>query len=373
MKKHPNYHLFLAICGLILFGILFLSTLSANESLKIFGNTNYYLFHQLAAIGIGLAFGLIAYKTPVPVLKKLAPFFLLVNLVLIVLIFLPFFGVKFWGAKRWINLGFTTLQPSEFLKLTCILYLSAWLSSRVSESHTKGWISGMKKSYYNLAYVLFPFIVVLGIVVLCMYFQRDITTLGIMILTLLIIYFCAKTPLWHTILLVSGAALSLAVFIGLEPYRLSRLLTFLNPDQDPMGMGYQVKQSLIAVGSGGIFGKGWGMSSQKFGFLPQAMSDSIFAVLGEETGIIGAFIVLSLFLVFLWLAISVARNSSDRFAKLTAIGIGSWITIQAFVNIGSSIGLLPLGGVPLPFFSYGGSHVMSEIIAMGILLNISKS
>jgi len=151
-----------------------------------------------------------------------------------------------------------------------------------------------------------------------------------------------------------------------------RFLVFLHPEADPLGVGFQLKQSLLAVGSGGIFGKGLGMSTQKFGYLPQAMSDSMFAILGEETGIIGCTILLLLFLAFCWQAIKIANNSSDKFGKLIAIGITVWFMTQAFMNIASAIGIFPLSGIPLPFFSYGGSHIISELIAVGLLLNISK-
>jgi len=158
-----------------------------------------------------------------------------------------------------------------------------------------------------------------------------------------------------------------------EPYRIQRLLIFLHPETDPLGIGFHLRQSLIAIGSGGIFGKGLGMSTQKFGFLPEAMSDSVFAVLGEETGIIGCSILILLFLLFLFLGFKIAKSSTDKFSKLTAVGITVWIVSQAFINITSTLGLFPISGIPLPFFSYGGSHIISEMIAIGLLLNISKN
>lgn len=157
------------------------------------------------------------------------------------------------------------------------------------------------------------------------------------------------------------------------PYRFNRLLVFLHPETDPMGIGFQIKQALIAVGSGGILGLGLGMSRQKFGFLPQPIGDAIFAVFTEETGFIGALILISLFLVFAWRGLKIVKNSADKFSGLLALGITSWIIIQAFVNIGSMIGILPLSGIPLPFISYGGSHILAEMIAIGLLLNISKN
>jgi len=161
--------------------------------------------------------------------------------------------------------------------------------------------------------------------------------------------------------------------IKLAPYRAARLLVFLKPETDPMGMGYQIKQALIAIGSGGIFGLGLGTSGQRLGFLPQSMADSIFAIMAEETGFVGGLILIALFLVFLWRGFKIGKSSQNKFSQLLAVGISSWIVIQAFINIGSMVGILPLTGIPLPFISYGGSALVSELIGVGILLNISKN
>ena len=169
--------------------------------------------------------------------------------------------------------------------------------------------------------------------------------------------------------LVAG---SLIALIKIAPYRAERMLVFFQPGIDPLGIGFQAKQALIAVGSGGIAGVGLGMGIQKFGFLPQPISDSIFAIFAEETGFIGALALIFLFLMFLWRGFRIAKKTQNKFFQLTAIGITSWIIVQAFVNIGSMIGLLPITGIPLPFISYGGSHLIAELVGIGILLNISK-
>ena len=166
---------------------------------------------------------------------------------------------------------------------------------------------------------------------------------------------------------------SALLLIKIEPYRVQRFLVFLHPEADPLGIGFQLKQSLLAVGSGGWFGKGLGMSTAKFGFLPQSMSDSIFAIVGEELGLIGCTILILLFVFFFWQCIKIAKNSHDKFGKLTAIGITTWILLQSFMNIASTLGIFPLAGIPLPFFSYGGSHIIAELMAVGLLLNISKT
>jgi len=354
-------------------GLLFLSTLSAPASLKTFGNPNYYFFRQTISIVIGLVAFLIFLKLPLRWIKKLAPILLILNILILIMVFLPIIGTEFWGAKRWISIGGKTIQPSEFLKITSILYVSSLVSNKLSTTLKKGNITLSRRNNNNFKEVFLPFFILLGIITTILIFQKDLSTLGVITITLLTIYFLAKTPLWHTflflVIIISGTIL----LIFFEPYRVRRFLVFLNPEIDPLGIGFQLRQSLIATGSGGIFGNGLGMSTQKFGFLPQAMSDSVFAIIGEELGFIGSFVLISLFIYFVWLGFKIANKSNDNFSKLTAIGISIWITFQAFINIMSSIGMFPLSGIPLPFLTYGGSHIIAELAACGILLNISKN
>lgn len=373
MKKHLNYYLLFLVIILVVFGILFLSTLSAPASMRNFGNTNYYLMHQLYLLLAGIILAIIAYMCPLKYFKKFAPYFFFFNILLLMIIFIPLIGAKFGGARRWIDIGIVIFQPSEFLKITAILYLSAWFSNRLVEKRKRGWISTVKKGYHNIRSVLVPFIIFLAIISVILIFQPHISALVIISLTLVLVYFFAGMPLWHTLFIISGGAGVLFLLIKLAPYRLDRWLIFLHPETDPLGKGFQMKQSLIAIGSGGLFGKGWGTSIQKFGFLPQSMSDSIFAILGEETGIVGCSVLVFLFLSFLWFGIKIAKSSNNKFSQLTALGITFWITIQAFFNIAANLGIAPMTGIPLPFFSYGGSHLVTELIGVGILLNISKN
>lgn len=374
MKKRFNYPLFFLVSSLVIIGTLFLATLSTLSSLRQFNTTNYYLIHQLIyGLLPGVIFGFIAYKFPLHYLKKIAPILLFLNFIALLLVFVPFIGSKFWGAQRWISIGRITFQPSEFLKISSILYLSAWITSKLSDGRQKDWISMAKKSYSNVIQLFLPFIIFLGVISIILYLQPDISTLGITGLTLIFIYFSSGTPLWHTLLIIAVGASGLTYLIMTEPYRFDRWLIFLHPGSDPLGKGLQLSQSLMAIGSGGFFGKGLGMSVQKFGFLPQAMSDSIFAIFAEETGIFGCIILIALFFLFLWFGFKVAKHSNDKFSKFAAVGITFWITFQAFVNISSVAGLFPLSGIPLPFFSYGGSHLINELIGVGLLLNISKN
>ncbi len=373
MKKHLNYSLLIVSAILLTSGLLFLAMLSAIASLNTFGNTNYYIFRQIIAAFIGLIAGLIAFKFPLSWLKKISLPLLIVNMILLVIVFLPILGTKYWGAHRWISLGPITLQPSEFLKISAILYLSAFLSNKFSEHSKRGFISSAKNGYHNFIRVFLPFVFLLLAIATLLFFQKDLSTLGIISVTLIAIYFTAGTPLWNTILLFASGISGALLLIKIEPYRVQRFLVFLYPETDPLGIGFQMKQSLLAIGSGGIFGKGLGMSTQKFGFLPSSMADSVFAILGEELGIVGGVALILLFVFFFWQCIKIAKHSTDKFGKLVAIGICTWILLQSFMNIASAIGIFPLAGIPLPFFSYGGSHLVAEIIAIGLLLNISKN
>jgi len=372
MKHQINYYFLGLAVFLLAFGLLFLANLSAPASLQAFGNTNYYLFHQLVAFGIGLVLATATFKLPLTLIKKWAPILFFLNLALLAAVFLPAVGIKLWGASRWLGIGSATFQPSEFLKITSVLYLASWLSVRVSEKSRKSLVVRAKENHGDFIRTFIPYIVMLGAVMAMLFFQRDLGTMGIITAALMSAYFAIGTPLWHTLLAVGIEVIGGLVLIVTEPYRLQRFLTLLHPETDPLGGGFQLKQSILAIGSGGIFGEGWGMSTQKFGFLPQAMSDSVFAIIGEELGIVGCIIVITLFLAFFWQGIKIALQSSERFSKITSVGLMTWMIVQAFMNIASSVGLFPLTGIPLPFFSYGGSHLMSEMMAIGLLLNISK-
>ncbi len=365
-KEHPDYVLFSVVVILIILGILILFSVSASISQEKFGITYYFLEHQLLfglIPGIILAF--LIFKIRLDFIKKWTPILLLINLILMLLVFFPKIGVESGGATRWLNLGKLTLQPSEFLKITFIIYLAAWLSSRSDKLKLKN-----ARKIFNQTFI--AFFILISIITLLLIFQPNASTLGIIVLTGTLMYFLSNTPLWQIAVMVLLGGISLVSLIKIAPYRAARLLILLNPEMDPMGKGYQLNQALIAIGSGGIFGLGLGMSQQKFGFLPQTFSDSIFAIFSEETGFIGGLILILLFLGFFWRGFKVGLNCRDRFSQILAFGITLYIVIQAFFNIGSMLGILPVTGIPLPFIGYGGSHLIAELIGVGILLNISK-
>ena len=332
-------------------------SISADASKEKFGITYWFVRHQiLFGIIPGLIAGFLAFKTKISDLKKLAPLIFVINLILVFLVFLKPIGVLSGGARRWIKIGSLSFQPSEFLKISLFLYLAAWLENK------------RKKQLQKLVF----FIALLIPVFIALILQPDISTLALLALISFILYFLSDTPIIHT-LIVGAAAISIIFFlISSAPYRMERFLVFLKPHLDPMGIGYQIKQAQIAIGSGGIFGKGLGMSGQKFGLLPHSKSDSIFAIFCEETGFLGALILIIFFLIFLIRSLKIAKQSKDKFYKLLSCAISLQIILQAFLNIGSMIGIMPLTGIPLPFISYGGTHIITELIGVGILLNISK-
>ncbi len=361
MKGKPDHILLASVIMLILLGVVILTSVSAALSLEKFNSSTFYLFHHIVyGLLPGILLGFLAFKMPLNLIKKWAPLLLLFNLMLLILVFMPKIGLTLGGARSWINLGFASFQPSEFLKLTFVLYLASWLAIRT------------EKSRQNFSKTLVAFLAAIGLIGLLLILQPDIGTLGIIVMTGVVMYFLAGTPLRHSFLMVLGIGAALAALIKIAPYRLARISVFFNPDIDPMGIGYQVKQALIAVGSGGILGRGLGMSVQRYGFLPQPMADSIFACYAEEWGLIGALVLIALLMVFIWRGFTIAKNTTNKFFQLTALGLTGWLALQAFINIGSMVGILPLTGIPLPFISYGGSALITSLVGVGILLNISK-
>jgi cell division protein FtsW len=345
----------LSVAGAILiFGIVMLASVSAKISQEKLGSTYYFLNHQLLyGVLPGLILGFLAFRLNLKKIKKWAPYVFLANIALMLLVLIPQISFSAGGASRWLAIGPFTAQPSEFLKLSIILYLASWLPSKKTGK------------------TFFPFLAILLLVGILFYLQPDIGTYLVIAATCGIMYFLANTPLAHTFFLISLGISGFVIFMK-ESYRQNRINVFLNPQTDPMGIGYQIKQALIAVGSGGIFGLGLGMSRQKYGFLPEAMSDSIFAVLCEEVGFIGAAILIAFFITFFWRGFKLGRISQDPFSKLAAFGITFWILLQTLINISSMTGILPLTGIPLPFFSNGGSAMIANLTALGVLLNISK-
>jgi len=346
---------------LVIFGLVMLSSAGVVEGQNKFGSPYYYLMHQflygaLPGAVIFLLFSRINYKF----WKKIALPLLILVIALLVLVFVPGIGYSVKGAQRWVGFKFLSFQPSEFLKLALIIYLAAWFGRYEGRINT-----GLRS--------IAPFFLVFGFAGLLLLLQPDMGTLVLITLIALSMYFFAGAKFSHFIVLILVLAILLGTFSVLEPYRFDRLKAFFNPTADKQGAAYHINQALLGIGSGGIFGLGFGQSQQKlFNYLPEPVGDSIFAIIVEELGFVGAIVLLALFLMLALVLINVAGNVHNQFGKLLALGVMTWIIGQAIVNISAISGLIPLTGIPLPFISFGSSSLVTMLAGLGIVANISR-
>ncbi len=278
---------------------------------------------------------------------------LLFGLMLLTLVFIPGIGVHLLGASRWIDTGFFLFQPSEFIKLALAIYLASWLSRK-----EKGRLGA--------------FLIILGLIMILVILQPDMGTAVVILAEAFIVYFLSGGRLLYFAGIIPVALVIGFIAIKTSPYRLKRLESFLNINQSIESSSYHVKQILIALGSGGIFGVGFSNSLQKYAYLPETTTDSIFAIIAEEIGFVGATLIIIVFMILVWRGFLIAIKARDNFGKLLAGGIISFLAIQIIINLSAQTVLLPLTGIPLPFISYGGSALIVDLCAVGILLNISK-
>lgn len=354
-------YLLFSVLFLVAFGLLMITSASASYALVRFDDQYIFLRRQFI---FGVIPGLLALffllKIDYHIWKRWSVVAFLLALILLGLVFIPGLGTSAYGATRWLDLGPISFQPSEFAKLAIILYLAAWLSSR-----------GQKK-IGSVFEGLLPFLFILGCIGFFIYKQPDLGTFLLILGISFIVFFSAGGQLKHIFGL--GVFTSIAVFFMIRSasYRWDRVMVFLNPELDPQGKGYQISQALIAIGSGGLLGVGLGQSRQKFNYLPEPVGDSIFAIIGEELGFIGAAATVLIFFFIVWRGFRIASRAPDEFGRLLAVGIVSWIGLQAILNIGAITGIMPLTGMPLPFISYGGTSLAFSLAAIGLLLSISK-
>lgn len=355
-----DHILLITVVTLLGIGLLMIASAGVLYGRTRFDDAYYFLKQQLFGLSVGIVLLFLFSSIDYRIWRRFVVPIFIVALVLLILIFVPGFGTSVYGASRWISFGPISFQPSEVMKLAMILYLSAWLSGK-GKKRTADFIEGFV-----------PFIAILSLVGFLIIKQPDTGTLGLIFLTSLSIFFASGANIRHIVSLFFAGLFALFVLIKIAPYRMQRFLVFMNPEHDPQGFGYQMTQALLAIGSGGFFGLGFGQSRQKFNYLPEPVTDSIFAVLGEEAGFFGALIVVFLFLLFAWRGLRVASSAPDMFGKLLAVGIVSWIVFQALINMCAISGIIPLTGIPLPFISYGGTSLSVLLASIGILLNISK-
>ncbi len=354
-----DYTLLLVIFTLVVLGVLAVSSASVVISFDRFGHNFYYLRTQLIATVLGLIAMSITTAIDYRYWRKMAYPLMLVTVGLLVAVLIPGIGRELGGARAWIYLGPINFQPAEIVKLTFLLYFAAWLE-RQGE--------GVRQLHGGFI----PFLTMMGVIAFLVMMQPDLGTLTI-IVTIAVAMFFAAGASWFQIGAISAGAVGFfLLLIKVAPYRLQRLLTFLEPTKDCLGAGYQICQSMLGIGTGGWWGLGFGQSKQKFLYLPQAHTDSIFVIIAEELGFIRTFLFLCLFGLIGYRGYKIAEQAPDMFGRLVATGITTWFIFQTFVNIGAALSIMPLTGVTLPFVSYGGSSMILTLAAAGILLNISK-
>lgn len=359
-RRDFDLWIFVTILLLLALGVCMVYSASSYYSSRKYGNQEYYLFRQLIWAAVGIVAMLVVSRMDYRRISQFSPVMMLASIILLALVRVPGIGSRVNGSWRWFDFGFASFQPSEMAKLSIILFFSFSLSKKddILQHFWKG---------------LVPYLLVVGVVDGLLIIEPHFSGTILVTSVAVIILFAAGAKLWHFALLSFPAVPLLIYFIQDEEYRLERFMTFLNPFEDPTDAGYQIVNSLYAIGSGGIFGKGIGQSVQKNLYIPEPHNDFIFSILAEELGFLGAVTVLLLFLVLIWRGIRIAMHAPDTMGSLIAVGITSLIAVQVIINVAVVTSSMPVTGMPLPFFSYGGSSLAFLMVGIGILLNISRS
>lgn len=358
-KSHPDYRLLAAFTILFLFGLIMLASASAVVGFERFGDSYYFLKRQLGAAVIGIVLFIVFYRLDYRRWQRLAVPLLLATFILLLMVFVRDIGQSYGTfARRWVRLGPITLQPSELAKLSIIIYLAAWFSNR-------------SKRLGDFKFTFLPFAFILAIIVGLVIWQPDIGTAFIISLIAGGVYFLAGGRFAYLAILIAAGLVTFLLLLQFRPHAADRFKIYLHPELDPQGIGYHINQASLAIGSGGLLGRGFGQSRAKFQYLPEVYGDSIFAVIAEELGFVAAAAVLLLLFYLLYRGLKIAVRAPDDFGRLLAGGIVLWLTGQALINISAIVGLLPLTGIPLPFISYGSSSLVTSLAAVGILANIS--
>lgn len=350
-QKHIDRGFFGLTVFFATLGLLVIADASYPLAIKDFNNQFYFVSKQFWAVLVGMVLLVIFSKINFRFWEKVANYLFFANLILMLLVFLPGLGLKLQGASRWLDLGFASLQPSEFLKLTLAMYLAKVAAKKM-----------------HLAAFFLPVIIVCVLIML----QPDLGTTIVVGTISMIQIFVAGISMLPFFVFGGIGALAAFLLIIISPYRRARLETFLLQTTDPLGGSYHIKQILLALGSGGLWGVGLGQSRQKHLFLPETATDSIFAIFAEEVGFFGSVSFVILFGLLIYRGYRIALHAPNEFSQVLASGLVTWIAVQVFLNIGSMVAIIPLTGVPLPFVSYGGSAIVALLMACGILLNISK-
>ena len=358
-KLSPDLWLFGVVLALVFLGVVMVYSASAIIAADRFGDPFFFLRKQLfwAFLGGGLLWA--ALRLDYRRLERLVVPLLVVSIALLVLVLLPPFGQAINGTRRWFRIGPLSFQPVELAKFALVLYLASFLTRRAAAL----------RSFWQ---GLFPILLVAGTMALLTFVQPDLgNSLALVVLTLVLAYL-AGAPVKHMAWVAAAALPLVALAVALKPYRWRRMLAFVNPWDDPQGSGFQIIQSFLALGSGGLTGRGLGGSKQKLFYLPEPYTDFIFAIVGEELGLIGAVCVIALFAVLIWRGLRVGLRAPDPFGSYLALGLTVMLATQTLVNLGVVMGALPTKGLPLPFVSFGGSALLMTMFSAGVLLNISQ-
>jgi cell division protein FtsW len=351
--------IFIIVAVLISIGIVMIYSASAIYASANMGDSLYFLKRHLVYLIIGLALMLFTMSININTLKRISKPLLMLTVFLLFLVLIPHIGKETAGARRWFKFGLVNFQPSEFAKLVMILYISDLMSRK--ENVAK-----------NFLYGFLPPILILGLVVGLILLEPDLGTAIVIFIITILMLFAAGIKMSHLLASFLASIPALYLLLFSVPYRKKRIMIFLNPWSDRRGTGFQIIQSLVAIGSGGLFGVGLGQSRQKLFYLPASHTDFIFSIIGEELGFIGTASVVILFILFVWQGMKIVFRAGYTFERLLSLGIVSLIAIEAIINIGVVCGALPTKGLPLPFISYGGSALIFHLTAVGLLLNVAK-
>jgi len=358
-KKIDSFFLILII-SLVLLGFFIFSSAALGQLTKTGAGFLMVVSKQFIILLTGLILMLVVAQIPYKHWRQYSIFLFILAVILSLLVLIPRLGFEAGGARRWLNLGLLSFQPAEFLKFTMVIYLAAWLATQKER---------VKKISTGLIPVLI-LMTILGLILVTI--QKDTGTFLVAATTASIMFFIGGGKIRHLLILTLIGAVALSVMAYRRPYIQERLITFINPNYDTKGASYQINQSLIAIGSGQISGRGFGQSVQKFSFLPESIGDSIFAITSEEFGFVGSSSLIILWLIFALWGYKLALKIKDPFGRFMIIGFISLIIVQTFINIGAMLGLIPLTGIPLPFVSHGGTALLFSLLEAGIILNISK-
>jgi cell division protein FtsW len=358
----PDYLLIFLIIVFVAFGFLMLSSATAPSAVNDHNDAYFYVKSQLRGLILGLLLFWIFSRLDYRIFKKYGNWILGGTILLLLLVLIPGIGIKNnTVAQSWIKVPrLGSFQPSEIAKLGLIIFFSAWLEFKTVIAR-----SGFQD-------IFFKFLIILGVLAGLILLQPDMGTAAIVVLIAMIIYFAAGAPLLHFGILGAMATIGSFILVKLAPYKMDRFTAFLDPSVDPLNTSYHINQALLAIGSGRLFGVGLGQSRQKLMYLPEVSADSIFAIIGEELGFLFCILFVAALILFLIRGLKAASGAPDFFGKILATGITGWIVIQAFINIGGMLSVMPMTGVPLPFISAGGTALMTTLAACGILVNISK-